>query len=398
MTTSAPAARQEEFSARARSIQPTGIRKMFDMANEDTIQFGLGEPDFQPPEVAIEAFHRAMKDGHNKYTTTAGLPALREAIGASWAPWKPGLGADNVCITMSGTNALLAIALTLFDPGDNVLIPDPGFVLYDPDVRLCGAEPRRYACRFEDSFVPRVEDLESMVDERTKAILYCFPSNPTGGTVTPEQRDELVDFAARHGLWIITDEVYDRIVFEPPHVSFLETDYDRVVMLNSFSKTYAMTGWRIGYILSANLEAMRELSKIQYYVTACSNDAMQYAVLAAMQDANDYPDEMTAAYRERRDLMAGHLQEIPGVSCHIPHGAFYLFPRVSYRGMSSEDVAMALLADGVLCSPGSAFGPAGEGQLRFAFTTDMENMRAGIQIIEGTLGRLAEERGVEDEG
>lgn len=396
MTTTSPTIDLQEYSARARSIQPTGIRKMFDMADADTIQFGLGEPDFQPPDVAIEAFYRAMKDGHNKYTTTAGLPALREAIASSWAPWKEGLGVEDVCITMSGTNALLAVALTLFDPGDNVLIPDPGFVLYDPDVRLCGALPRRYACRFEDSFVPRIEELEALVDERTKALLVCFPSNPTGGTVTAEQRDALIDFAARHDLWVITDEVYDRIVFEPPHVSFLETDYPRVVMINSFSKTFAMTGWRIGYVLSANREAMREFSKMQYYVTACSNDAMQYAVLAAMQDANDYPAQMTAAFRERRDVMAAHLQAIPGVSCHIPHGAFYLFPRVSYRGMSSEDVAMALLEDGVLCSPGSAFGPAGEGQLRFAFTTDMERMRAGIQIIEGTLGRLAEERGVEE--
>ncbi|MGB2030430.1 MAG: pyridoxal phosphate-dependent aminotransferase, partial [Candidatus Poseidoniaceae archaeon] len=171
------------YAERARAIQPTGVRKMFDLAGDDTISFGLGEPDFQPPPVAIEAFHQAMLDGRNKYTTTAGLPALREAIAKGWDAYAPGLTADNVCITMSGTNALMNLFLTLLDPGKKVLLPEPYFPLYGPDATLVGGSPTYYPCRFEHEFVPQIDDLEALVDSDTTAILYNFPSNPTGGTI-----------------------------------------------------------------------------------------------------------------------------------------------------------------------------------------------------------------------
>ena len=379
---------EPRFSQRALGIRPTGVRKMFDLASEDTIQFGLGEPDFQPPAVAIEAFHQAMLDGHNKYTTTAGLPELRDAIGEYWADHRSGLSAENVCMTLSGTNALLVTSLALLDPGDNILIPEPGFPLYAPHASISGAESRAYACRFENEFVPDIDELESLTDSRTRAIVFCFPSNPTGATITTAQRDALVEFARRHNLWIITDEVYDKIIYDQPHVSFLGGDYDRVVMVNSFSKTFAMTGWRIGYLLSPHAEAMTQLTKVQYYVAACSNDAMQYAVLAALRDAADYPAEMCAAFRERRDLIVERMSAMPGVSCHTPEGAFYLFPRVESGTLTSEELALEILKDGVLCSPGSAFGPAGEGHLRFAYTTSIDRMRDGLDIVERTLTRL----------
>ncbi len=380
------------FSNRAMEIRPTGVRKMFDLAGKDAIQFGLGEPDFQPPEVAIEAFHRAMVDGHNKYTTTAGLPALRDAIGDYWTPFQPGLNAANVCMTLSGTNALLAVSLTLLNPGDTILIPEPGFPLYAPHATISGATARPYACLFENEFVPDIEELERLTDERSKAIIFCFPSNPTGATITTAQRDALVDFARRHDLWIITDEVYDRIVYDRPHVSFLGGDYDRIVMVNSFSKTFAMTGWRIGYILSPNVEAMAQFTKLQYYVAACSNDAMQYAVLAALEEAMDYPTMMVRAYERRRDLIVDRLNAVPGVSCHLPKGAFYVFPQVESGHLTSEELALEILKDGVLCSPGSAFGAAGEGHLRFAYTTSYERIGKGMEIFEGTMARLRDVR------
>ena len=383
--------RNPDFARRALEIQPTGIRKMFDLAGADTIQFGLGEPDFQPPEVAIEAFYRAMKDGHNKYTTQAGLPILREAVAAQWTGHRPGLDVANVCITMSGTNALLVMNMALLDPGDNILLPDPGFPLYVPHAGLMGAEARTYACRHEDAFLPRIEELEALVDERTRAILYNFPGNPTGATITGEQRDALLAFARRHDLWIVTDEVYDRVVYDGNHISFLTPHYDKVILVNSFSKTFAMTGWRIGYLLSPHAGAMEQLAKLQYYITACSNDAMQYAVLAALRDAADYPRMMAAAYRERRDMIVARLNAMPGVDCHRPRAAFYAFPKVTVPGYRAEDLAMEILADGVLCSPGTAFGPAGEGHLRFAFTNTMETMERGLERVAGTLERLRAE-------
>tara|TARA_B100000676_G_scaffold164982_1_gene162274 strand:- start:5289 stop:6383 length:1095 start_codon:yes stop_codon:yes gene_type:complete len=361
---------------------------MFDMAGDDSIQFGLGEPDFQPPPVAIEAFTKAMSDGKNKYTTTAGLPPLRRKIAELWHHLEPSLDENNVCITMSGTNGLLDIFLALVQPGDNVMIPEPYFPLYPPDVVICGGEPNLYPCTFENGFVPTIEDLESRVDENTVAILYNFPSNPTGGNVTEAQRDELVDFAIRHDLWLITDEVYDRIVYDAPHVSFLGAGYDKVIMVQSFSKTFAMTGWRIGYLLSPDDDAMAQLTKMQYYVTACSNDAMQHAVLEALVSAPNYPEEMCEEFKARRDLICQRLNAMPGVSCHIPTGAFYVFPKIEVPGMNSEEVAMALLEGGVLCSPGTAFGEMGEGHLRFAYTIGREDIDRGMDRVEEVLKEL----------
>ena len=190
------------FSDRALNIQPTGVRKMFDLAGGDVISFGLGEPDFQPPPVAIEAFHQSLLHGL--------------------------------------------------------------FPLYGPDVSIAGGDARYYSCLFENQFIPQVEDLEKLVDQNTVAILYNFPSNPTGGTLDTQQRDELLACAQKHDLWLISDEVYDRIVFEGEHVSFMGTGYERVLLVNSFSKTFAMTGWRMGYIISTNREAMQQIIKMQY--------------------------------------------------------------------------------------------------------------------------------------
>ena len=376
------------FSDRALSIQPTGVRKMFDLAGDDVISFGLGEPDFQPPPVAIEAFHQAMLDGRNKYTTTAGLPELRQKIAESWDSYQSGMDESNICITMSGTNALLNLFLTLVNPGDNVLLPEPYFPLYGPDVTIAGGTARYYSCLSEDEFIPHVEHLESLVDENTVAILYNFPSNPTGGTLNESQRDQLLEFAKRHNLWIISDEVYDRIVFDGPHVSFMGTDYDRVLVVNSFSKTFAMTGWRMGYIASTNREAMQQIIKMQYYITACSNDAMQYAILTAMNEASDYPNILAEEFRQRCNLIVNRLNAMPGVECHKPKGAIYVFPKVNVPNMTSQEVAMELLRDGVLCSPGSAFGPSGEGHLRFAYTISQEDISKGMDIVEKTLLRL----------
>ena len=378
----------DDFTKRVRSIQPTGVRKMFDMAGDDVISFGLGEPDFQPPPIAIEEFYKAMLDGRNKYTTTAGLPELRKVIAESWSDYDSNLDENNVCMTMSGTNALFNCFMALIEEGNNVLIPEPYFPLYGPDVTLTGGEARYYPCLFENEFIPSIDDLEKLVDENTKAILYNFPSNPTGAMLSIEQRDELLNFAVKHNLWIISDEVYDRIIYDGEHVSFIGTDYDRVLLINSFSKTFAMTGWRIGYVLSPNLDAMTQVIKLQYYLAACSNDGMQYAVLAAFQKASKYPEQMALEFKERRDLICQRLNEMPGVSCHVPKGAFYVFPKVSIEGMNSEELAIELLKGGVLCSPGSAFGKSGEGHLRFAYTISKEDISKGMDKVEAVLKKL----------
>ena len=379
------------FSERAAAIKPTGVRRMFDMAQGGIISFGLGEPDFQPPPVAIEAFHQAMLEGHNKYTTTAGHPELRNRIARTWDAHLPGLDERHVCMTMSGTNALMNCYMALLDPGDQILIPEPYFPLYGPDATLVGAEGVLYPCRFEHQFVPQVADLEALVTSRTKAILYNFPSNPTGATLNLGERDALLEFARAHDLWIISDEVYDRIIYEGPHVSFLGAGYDSVIVVNSFSKTFAMTGWRIGYLISGDLEAMGQITKMQYYMTACSNDAMQRALIVTLDEAMDYPAEMASEFQARRDLICERLNAMEGVTCHVPQGAFYVFPKVEVPGRSSEEVAMAMLEGGVLCTPGSAFGPSGEGHLRFAYTISRADISRGMDKVEEVLARLRSE-------
>ena len=236
--------------------------------------------------------------------------------------------------------------------------------------------------------MPSISDLEEIVDSDTVAIVYNFPSNPTGGNVNEEQRDQLVDFARKNDLWLISDEVYDRIVYDGPHVSFLGSGYDKMVMVQSFSKTFAMTGWRIGYLLSPDKDFMGELTKMQYYVTACSNDAMQHAVLEALEKYPGYPEEMCAEFKARRDLICDRLNAMPGVTCHVPTGAFYVFPKVEIPGMNSEDIALKLLEGGVLCSPGTAFGSAGEGHLRFAYTIGREDISRGMDRVESVLSEL----------
>ena len=206
--------------------------------------------------------------------------------------------------------------------------------------------------------------------------------------MSKEQRDTLVEFARSNDLWLISDEVYDRIVYDSPHVSFLGAGYDKMVMIQSFSKTFAMTGWRMGYLLSPDPELIRELTKMQYYVTACSNDAMQYAVLEALNKAPDYPDMMCKKLKGRRDLICERLNAIPGVSCHVPTGAFYVFPKVDIPGMTSEQIALRLLEGGVLCSPGTAFGEAGEGHLRFAYAINKGDIIRGMDRVEQVIREL----------
>ena len=247
-------------------------------------------------------------------------------------------------------------------PRRKVLLPEPYFPLYGPDATLVGGSATYYPCRFEHEFVPQIEDLEALVDEDTVAILYNFPSNPTGGTINAAQRDALLEFARKHDLWIISDEVYDRIIFEGEHVSFW------VPATTACSSS----------ILFENLRHDRLAHRVrhrgkrrtheaghenQYYLTACPNDAMQYAVLAAIEQASDYPDVLAKEFQARCDLITDRLNAMPGVQCHRPKGSIYVFPKVEVPGYTSEELALEVLKDGVLCSPGTAFGPSGEGHL-----------------------------------
>ncbi len=368
------------FASRAKRLQVSGIRKMFEMAGPDSINLGLGELDFQPSELAQTALYKAVKEGHNHYGPTKGIPELRKVLAERLTKYRPDVEMDNIVITAGGTQALLVTALTLFDHGDEVLCPDPGFVIYQPHVIMCGATPLRYSLKFENHFQPNPDEIEELITPRTKAIILNSPNNPTSGILEPETIKAIRDIARENELAIISDEVYDEIIFEGEHQSLLSPDYDNVVYVNSFSKTFALTGWRLGY-LAASKYMVNQLSKMQYYNIACPPTPLQKAVYELMISPTNKIQERVEILRKRRDVIVKRVNDIPGFNCLKPKGAFYVFPTYDHD-IPSEDFAMELVKAGVICAPGSAFGKGGEGHLRFSYANSLEMIEKGMDIVE----------------
>lgn len=364
----------------------SGIRKMFDLAGPDTINLGLGEPDLAPPEAAKEGAIRAIESGKNKYGPTAGTPAVRAAV-AEWFSRFGNVGAGNIMMTPSGSTALLEIAQAFIDPGDEVLVPDPGFVMYDPLTRLAGGRPVGYGLTGGD-FQPDIEDIKAKITDRTKIIVVNSPSNPTGGVLDAASYDALSDIAEDSGATIVSDEVYHCYIYEGEHRSFM-SKLDRAVVVNSFSKMMAVTGWRLGFIC-ADESLMPDLIKMQYHVCASVNMPSEYGVLNALPELDGYLKESCETFRKRRDLISERIGDIKGLSMTPPRGAFYAFPSFDL-GMSSVELAGELLRDGLVCTPGSAFGAGGEGHLRFSYAADESKINAGMDILESTIKRLRRE-------
>ena len=362
---------------RARVVDISGIRKMFEAAPPNSVNLGLGEPDFEPPAEVIEALCDAVRQGKNHYGPSAGIPALREKVAEQYRDRDPATALENVIITGSGTEGLMATALTLYDPGDEVLVPDPGFVLYAPHARLAGAVPVRYSLAESEGFLPDPAELDRLVTPRTRAIVVNSPSNPTGAVFPKALVDRIVAFADRHRLTIVSDEVYDQITYDRPSTSFWGRT-DRVVIVNSFSKTLAMTGWRIGFLVAPRPLAV-ELNKLHYHLLACPPTPAQVAVLVGLR-SDAATRAMVREFRTRRDLVIRLLRTIPGLTLVPPEGAFYAFPRFSWPTTATE-VAQALLARGVITTPGDAFGPKGASHLRLSFAASRKDLRRGISIL-----------------
>jgi aspartate aminotransferase len=363
---------------RVRTVEISGIRKMFEAASPNSINLGLGEPDFDPPAEVIEALCAAVRNGQNHYGPSAGMAALRDKVAERYHDRDPKTGRENVIITGSGSEGLMAAAMALYNPGDEVLIPNPGFVLYGPHARLMGATPVPYSLHERRKFLPDLEELEKLVNRRTRAIVVNSPSNPTGGVFPSKVVEQIVELAERHDLTIISDEVYEEIVYDGSFASFWGRT-DRVVIVNSFSKTLAMTGWRIGFLVAPRALAL-ELNKMHYHIMACPPTPAQLGVLAGLSLSEKSVRAMTREFRARRNLVVPLLNRIPGIEVVPPAGAFYAFPRFRWAKSASE-VAMGLLGRGVITTPGDAFGSLGASHLRLSFAASRENLRRGIAII-----------------
>ncbi|HXY12825.1 MAG TPA: pyridoxal phosphate-dependent aminotransferase [Thermoplasmata archaeon] len=363
---------------RTHEVEISGIRKMFEAAPPNSINLGLGEPDFNPAPVVIEALCAAVRSGRNHYGPSAGIPELRDKIAERYRELDPGTRRDNVIITAGGSEGLMATALSFYDPGTEVLVPNPGFVLYAPHARLAGAVPVPYSLRPERKYLPDFDELERLVTGRTRAIVVNSPSNPTGAVFPRSVIDRIVAFADRHNLTIISDEVYEEIVYGEPATSFWGRS-DRVVIANSFSKTLAMTGWRLGFLVAPKSFAVA-LNKVHYHILACPSTPVQVAVLAGLSSGSDSLAAMVKEFRARRELVAKAMAKIPGLSLVPPQGAFYAFPHFDWPH-SSMEVAQSLLARGLITTPGDAFGSLGAAHLRVSFAASREALRDGLAIL-----------------
>ncbi len=369
------------FSNRVTSIELSGIRKIFDMAQGEVINLGLGEPDFQPPPEAMEALEEAVKKGYNKYGPSKGFPELREALADKFRKYAD-ITADNVLVTVGATEGMLATLLSVINSGDEVLYPDPGFVLYKPHTIIAGGKPVAYPIRQENDFMPAQEDLEKRINKKTKAIILNYPNNPTGGVIDDEHIKMVIDLAEDNDLLIISDEVYFNIIYEGEPKTFLGK-YDKLIFVNSFSKEFAMTGWRLGYLIAPR-EYVEQIGKIHYYTVACPQSPMEYAALTAIKKSEYYSHMMVEKFRKRRDLIYNLLKKMDGVNPNFPKGAFYIFPKIELDADPME-IVKKVVEKGVLCTPGEAFGSSGERHIRFSYAASEENIIKGMEIFDSVL-------------
>jgi len=375
----------------ARELEKRGIK---------VIRLNIGDPgkyDFQPPEHMKEAYCRAIKEGHNYYGPSEGLPELREAV-VKREKWKNGVSItpEDVRVTTAVTEALQLIFGSLLNPGDNILVPSPSYPPYVGLVKFYGAEPREYLTIEEDGWQPDIDDMRKLIDERTKAIAVINPNNPTGALYERKTIKAILDLAGEYDLPVISDEIYDLMTYEGKHVSPGSLTKDvPVIVMNGLSKVYFATGWRLGYFYYVDpedkLAEVREAIDKLMRIRICPNTPAQFAAIAGLTGPMDYLEEYMAKLRERRDYIYKRLNEIPGISAVKPQGAFYIFPRIDARKWKSdkEFVLDVLHNAHVLFVHGSGFGKAGNWHFRIVFLPPVEVLEEAMSRFEEFMRKLS---------
>ncbi|MCK8518521.1 aminotransferase class I/II-fold pyridoxal phosphate-dependent enzyme [Methanoculleus sp. 7T] len=370
-------------SARARAIPPSGIRRFFDIAQtmEDVISLGVGEPDFVTPWCVCEASIYSIEQGSTAYTSNKGTPQLRRAI-SRYLDGRFGIrySTDEEIIVTCGVSEAADIAIrAVVDPGDEVLVAEPSYVSYTPCVSLAGGVPVTVPCRAEDEFRLTADALAESITPRTKALIANFPNNPTGGVMQEADWRAVADLLIDHDLLLISDEVYAELTYDGDHFApaAIPELRDRTITLNGFSKAFAMTGWRIGY-LCAPPEITAAALKIHQYVALCAPVMGQVAAYEALRIGEAEKDAMVREYRLRRNLFVDGLNKL-GLTCHLPKGAFYAFPSVESTGMTDTEFAESLLREQhVAVVPGSVLGPSGAGHVRCAYAVSRDDLKEAL--------------------
>ncbi len=374
-----------------RDLRPSGIRKFFDLISqtEGVISLGVGEPDYVTPSSIRQACVDALKAGRTKYTSNCGISDLRQEI-ASYLASRFGLSYDEeeIIITVGVSEAVDLALRAIVNPGDEILIGEPCYVSYAPCTVLAGGQPVFVPTRVEDQFRLCKKEIVSRITEKTKAILISYPNNPTGAIMKKEDLEEIAQVARKYDLLVISDEIYAELTYEGRHVSIasLPGMKERTILLNGFSKSFAMTGWRVGYAAGPS-EIIGAMLKIHQYTMLCAPSISQWAALYALREASQFVEEMVAEYDRRRKLIVNGLREI-GLPCFEPKGAFYVFPSIKHTGMSSEEFCESLLMEEkVAVVPGSAFGPSGEGYVRCCYATSPSEIEEALERIDRFLRR-----------
>jgi len=385
-------ASRNRLSIRTKSLEPSGIMDIFERARgmKDVIRLEVGEPDFDTPEHIKDAARRALDKGFTHYTSSAGILPLREAI-ARKTRNEIGIDVDprkEVVVTDGGSCAITLAMMAVLDPGDEVLISDPSWP-YGPSAKMAEGIPVRYRLLEEEDFRIDFDHLRSKISSKSKMIIINSPQNPTGSILDRHELETLAEIALEENLLVISDEVYEKLTYDSQHTSMLTVPEmkDRTILVNSFSKTYAMTGWRVGYAI-ANEEIAKEIAKLNLYLNTCSTSFAQVAALEALTGPQDCVKAMAEQYKKRIDLMFRGLERMR-VPCVKPKGAFYLFPDFTEFNDSSHEMGMLLLEKArVSTAPGVAFGQLGEGHLRLSCSNSMENLSEALTRIERVLSDL----------
>ncbi|MEC0172504.1 aminotransferase class I/II-fold pyridoxal phosphate-dependent enzyme [Paenibacillus graminis] len=378
-------------------IQPSGIRKFFDLAagSKDIISLGVGEPDFKTPWHVREACVYSLERGFTGYTSNAGMPELREGISEYLhtrfaVEYNP---ANEIIATVGGSEAIDLALRALISPGDEILIPEPCYISYSPITAIGGGIPVGIETFGENNFKLTAEGLEAKITPRSKILILCYPSNPTGAIMSREDWEPIAKVVEKYDLIVISDEIYAELTYGSAHVSFasLPGMKDRTILVSGFSKAFAMTGWRMGYACG-HPDLISAMLKIHQYTVMCAPSMGQVAALEALTNGMEEKDRMVDSYNQRRRLIVKGLRDA-GLDCHEPQGAFYAFPSIRRTGLTSDEFAQRLLLEyKVAAVPGSVFGLGGEGYLRCSYATSVSQLNEAVERIGAFVLQLERER------
>lgn len=364
-----------ETLARARALEAQG---------KDIVHLEIGEPDFDSPQNVVEAGVKALQKGYTHYTPSAGMPELRAVIAEDVSRSRGvKVASEEVVIVPGGKPTIYFTFTALVEDGDEVIYPNPGFPIYESLINFLGAKPVPMRLSEEKDFRLDVNELADLITDRTKLIVLNSPHNPTGGVLTQQDVRDIAAAIGDREIMVLSDEIYSRLIFEGEHHSLMSLDgwKDRVIMLDGFSKTYAMTGWRLGYGVM-NRELAKHFGRLMTNVNSCSASFTQVAAIEAVKGDQSAVTHMREQFKARRDRFIAGLNKIPGFSCRLPHGAFYAFPNIRETGWNSRKLADSLLEEaGVACLAGTAFGQFGEGYLRFSIANSMENLEKALERV-----------------